>query len=108
VFIVHLGGALAAFVPLLIYGGGRIGGWRNVPWYTLGAGVFGLVVIGALSYMIPRVGIAVSITTLIAGQLLIGTALDHFGLLGVVQRSFDFTRAIGLTVVFIGAWLTVR
>jgi transporter family-2 protein len=108
IFIVHIGGALAALVPLLFIGGGKLGNWRSVPWYTLGAGIFGLVVIGAISYMIPRVGVAASIITLVAGQLLVGTILDHFGLLGAAQRSLDITRAVGLAVVFVGVWLTVK
>ena len=108
VFIVHIGGALAALVPLLFMGGGKLGNWRSVPWYTLGAGIFGLVVIGAISYMIPRIGVAASIITLVAGQLLVGTILDHFGLLGAAQRSLDVTRAVGLVVVLAGVWLTVK
>jgi transporter family-2 protein len=108
IFIVHIGGALAALLPLLFIGGGKLGNWRSVPWYTLGAGIFGLVVIGAISYMIPRVGVAASIITLVAGQLLVGTILDHFGLLGAAQRSLDVTRAIGLVVVLAGVWLTVK
>lgn len=108
VFIVHLGGALIALVPLLVYGGGKLAQWRSVPWYVLGAGVFGLVVIGAISYMIPRVGVAAAITTIVAGQLLVGTILDHFGLLGAAERSLDVTRALGLAVVLVGVWLTVK
>jgi transporter family-2 protein len=108
VFIVHLGGALIALLPLLFYSGGRLAQWRSVPWYALGAGVFGLVVIAAISYMIPRVGVAASITTVVAGQLLVGTLLDHFGLLGALGRSLDPSRALGLVVVLVGVWLTVK
>lgn len=108
VFIVHIGGALLALLPLLFYGGGKLAQWRNVPWYVLGAGVFGLVVISVISYMIPRVGVAASITTIVAGQLLVGTILDHFGLLGAMGRSLDMTRALGLGIVLVGVWLTVR
>ncbi len=109
VFIVHIGGALIALVPLLFfYGGGKLAQWRSVPWYVLGAGVFGLVVIGAISYMIPRVGVAASIVTVVAGQLLVGTILDHFGWLGAMQRPLDPTRAIGLAIVLVGVWLTVK
>jgi len=107
VFIVHIGGAVIALIPLLIYGS-RLGQWRSVPWYTLGAGVFGLIVIAAISYMIPRVGVAASIVTVVAGQLLVGTILDHFGMLGANIRTFDATRAIGLAVVLVGVWLTVK
>jgi transporter family-2 protein len=107
VFIVHAGGAIAALIPMLIYGN-KLTEWRSVPWYTLGAGVFGLVVIYAMSYMIPRIGIAGALITLLAGQLLIGSLLDHFGLLGAMQRPFDFTRAFGLSIVMLGVWLTVK
>lgn len=108
VLIVHLGGAVLALIPLLIYGGGKLGQWRSLPWYTLAAGVFGLIVIGAISYMIPRVGVAASITTIVAGQLLVGTILDHFGLLSAVEKSLDPARVIGLVVVLAGVWLTVK
>jgi len=108
VFIVHIGGAMIALVPLLIYGGGKLSQWRSVPWYALGAGIFGLVVIAAISYMIPRVGVAASITTVVAGQLLVGVILDHYGLLGASVRPLDVTRLIGLAVVLAGVWLTVK
>jgi len=107
VFIVHLGGAIIALIPMLIYGS-KLGQWRSVPWYTLGAGAFGLVVIAAISYMIPRVGVAASIITIVAGQLLVGTILDHFGWLGASARPLDLTRSIGLAVVLFGVWLTVK
>jgi bacterial/archaeal transporter family-2 protein len=108
IFIVHLGGALAALIPLLVFSGGKLGQWRSVPWYALAAGVFGLVVIGAISYMIPRIGVAGSIITIVAGQLLVGTILDHFGLLGAAEKPLVATRVIGLMVVLAGVWLTVR
>lgn len=108
VFIIHLGGAMIALIPILAYSGGKLTQWRSVPWYVLGAGVFGLVVIGAISYMIPRVGVAAAITTIVAGQLLVSTVLDHFGLLGAAERSMDASRAFGLVVVLLGVWLTVR
>jgi len=108
VFIVHMGGAVVALIPLLVYSGGKLTEWRSVPWYVLGAGIFGLVVIGAISYTLPRVGAAAAIMTIVAGQLFISVALDHFGLLGAAQRSLDPTRVLGLGVVLVGVWLTVR
>lgn len=108
VFIIHIGGAVIALIPLLIYGGGKLSQWRSVPWYALGAGVFGLVVIAAISYMIPRVGVAASITTIVAGQLLVSVILDHYGLLGVSIRTLDVTRVLGMAVLLVGVWLTVK
>jgi transporter family-2 protein len=108
VFIVHVGGAILALLPILFYDGGKLAQWRTVPWYALGAGVFGLVVIGAISYMIPRIGVAGAITTIVAGQLLVSVILDQFGWLGTMIRPMDPSRAIGLAVVLVGVWLTVK
>ncbi len=108
IFIIHLGGAIAALIPLIYYGGGKISNWRTVPWYALCAGVFGLVVIFSMSYMIPRVGVATALIILLAGQLFIGTILDHFGLLGAIQRPLELSRIMGLAIVLAGVWLTVK
>jgi transporter family-2 protein len=108
IFIVHLGGAVLSLLPLLFLGGGRLGQWRSVPWYALGAGFFGLVVIAAVSFTIPRVGVAAAITTVVAGQILMSAVLDHFGLLGATVRPLDAPRIFGLAVVMLGVWLTVK
>jgi transporter family-2 protein len=42
--------------------------------------------------MIPRVGIAAVVTTIVAGQLPVASVLDHFGLLGTTARTFDASR----------------
>jgi transporter family-2 protein len=108
IVIVHTGGALFALIPLLLLGGGRLREWRTVPWYALLAGVFGLVVIAAVSYMIPRIGVAGSIITVVTGQLIVGTTLDHFGWLGAIQRPLDAPRLLGMGILMLGVWLTVR
>ena len=108
VFIVHLGGALLALLPLLFYGGGNLARWKELPWYTLLAGGFGLIVIAALSHMIPRIGVAGAVITIVAGQMLVSTVLDHFGWLGGMGRPMDPTRAVGMAVVLVGVWLTVK
>jgi len=106
VFIVHIGGALVALIPLVY--GSKLSQWRSVPWYALSAGIFGLVVIASISYIIPRAGVATSITTIVAGQLLVGTILDQYGWLGVAVKPLDVTRILGLGVVLVGVWLTAK
>jgi len=107
-FYIHLGGALAALIPLIFYGGRNLARWRDVPWYALGAGALGLIVVAAMSYMVPRVGVAPSAVLIVAGQLFVGIILDHYGLLGAYPRPFDLTRVFGLLLVFIGVWVTVK
>ena len=108
IFIVHIGGAIFSLLPLVFLGGGRLGQWRTVPWYALVAGIFGLVVIAAVSFTIPRVGVAAAITTVVAGQILMSAVLDQFGWLGATVRPLDAPRVLGLAVVMLGVWLTVR
>lgn len=108
IFIIHIGGALLIAIPLIFLGGGNLGNWRSLPWYALGAGSMGLIVVAGVSFMIPRVGVATAITLIIAGQLVISSVLDHYGLLGVDIRHMETQRVLGLVIVFVGAWLTVR
>jgi len=106
-FVVHLGGALIAGAPLLVLGGG-LGDWRTVPWYALASGGLGIVLILAVSYTIPRVGVAVTVALIVLAQLIVGVGLDHAGALGVEIRTFGPDRAIGALVMLIGVWLMLR
>lgn len=108
VFIVHIGGAIAALIPLLVFGGGNLKGWRELPPYVLIAGFFGLVVISGISFTIPRSGATVTIFLVLIGQLVIGALIDHFGWLDTDVRPFEFSRALGVAVMFFGVWLMVR
>lgn len=108
VFIVHAGGLLLSAVIMAFLRGGNLGAWNTVPWYTLSAGFLGVVIVGSISYAVPRIGLASTLTVTIAAQLAFGAMLDHFGLLGAVQRTLDLPRMIGLFVLALGTWLVVR
>ena len=108
VFIVHLGGAILAGLPLLVMRGGNLGAWRDVPWYALAAGTLGLVVLSAVSYTIPRIGIATTVTLIVVAQLATAALLDHFGLLGATVRVLDPARLVGIVVLFAGTWMIMR
>ena len=108
VFIVHLGGTIAAAVALLFLGTGRLGAWQAVPPQALLSGVLGVVVIGATVFNVPRIGVAAAVTLIIAGQLLVAATLDHFGALGLASKPLSLERVAGLGLVLIGAWWALR
>ncbi|GAB4311490.1 MAG: DMT family transporter [Candidatus Bipolaricaulota bacterium] len=108
VFIVHAGGLLLAAAIMAFLRGGNLGAWHTVPWYTLTAGFLGVAIVGTISYTVPRIGLASTLTVAIAAQLAIGALLDHFGLLGAMQRTFDLPRIAGLVALALGTWLVVR
>ena len=106
--IVHLGGAVASLLLLITRGGEQIHEWRNLPWYMLGCGAFGLVLYLSLSHTVPRLGAASAITLLIVGQLLAGIVIDHFGAFDIPTRGLDPNRILAVALVLAGAYLMVR
>ena len=108
VFIIHLGGAISALVPIVIMGGGKLAQWHTLPWYILCGGILGLVVVGAISYLRPFIGAAQAMVLIVAGQLLTGAVLDHFGAFGLTAKPVELSRVLGLLLVFVGVWVTVR
>ncbi|MBN2044703.1 MAG: DMT family transporter [Anaerolineales bacterium] len=109
VLIVHLGGVVVALVPLLLFQrGGKLGDWRTLPWYVYLAGVLGLVIFAAVTYLIPQIGATTTMMLIIVGQFLIGVVMDHFGWFEMAVRPFSLTKLVGLVVMLIGAWITIR
>ena len=107
-FVVHLGGVLISGVPLIVLAGGQLTGWRQVPPVALGAGALGVMLVGAVSYSIPRVGVTATLAVVMAGQFIVAAILDHFGLIGAEIRHFNWTRGAGIAVLFLGTWLITR
>lgn len=107
-FIVHLGGTVVAGALLAVTPGGRLAAWRTVPPYALAAGALGVLFISAISYTIPRIGIATSVALLLTAQLSLAALLDHQGWLGTAVRSFDASRMAGLVLLLVGSWLVLR
>jgi transporter family-2 protein len=93
---------------LLAQRGGALGQWQTLPWFTLLAGVFGLVVVTAINLTIPRLGATATVALLVAGQLVIGVLIDHFGILNVAVRPLDLGRIAGIVVLFAGVYLLIR
>jgi transporter family-2 protein len=102
-FIVHLVGLVLAGLVMLLMRGGNLGAWRSVPWYVLTAGL-----LGAISFAVPRLGLAATVTLTVVSQLTIGAALDHFGWLAASPHPFGWSRAAGIVALFFGTWLIVR
>jgi transporter family-2 protein len=86
--------------------GGLGGAFRAPPWMWSG-GVMGLIVVFSITLAQPRIGAAATIGLLIAGQLTMGALIDRFGLLGVDQIDFTWTRAAGILLLGAGAALSL-
>ncbi len=60
--------------------------------------------IGA-SYLTPRLGVGLFLGSIIAGQLLGGLLIDHFGAFGTEARPIDAMRLLGVAALFLGVVL---
>jgi transporter family-2 protein len=107
-FIVHLSGALLSGLLLLLNGGENIRNWNTLPWYMLGAGVFGLILYQSINITFPRLGSATMVTLIIIGQLLVGMLIDHFGWLGAQVHPVTLFRLLGVVLLLAGAYLISR
>ena len=80
---------------------------RGLPAYAWVGGLYGAVFVVAAAWAGPRLGVATTITLMVAGQLMLSLVLDHFGALGVPRAPISLTRLAGVALV-IGGVLLVR
>jgi bacterial/archaeal transporter family-2 protein len=81
---------------------------RAFPPYAWFAGALGLIIVGALGYAAPRLGLSRTIVVMVAAQLLAALVIDHFGAFGAIRRAIDPARALGFGLTIAGVWLTLR
>jgi transporter family-2 protein len=71
-------------------------------WLSWSGGLFGAIYIAIAILLIPRLGAAIVIAMVVAGQMLCSLAFDHFGILGLPVRETDPLRAIGAAFIVLG------
>ena len=108
VFITYSSGGLLAAVAMIVYRGGNLKAVQTVPWYSLSAGLVGLVIVGTISYTVPRLGLSKAFTIIVAAQFIVASLLDHYGLLGAAVRPMDLSRLAGMALLVTGVWLIVK
>jgi transporter family-2 protein len=79
----------------------------RIPWWAWSGGLFGAIFIAAAIFLVPQLGAATFIALLIAGQMIASVTFDHFGWLGLAQRSIDLPRLVGVALL-IGGVILIR
>lgn len=108
VLITYGSGALLVALVMLFLRGGNLDRWQSIPPHVYLSGVAGLVIVGTLSYTVPRLGLVVAFTLFIATQLTFSAAMDHFGWLGAEVRPLTLTKVVGIVVLMVGIWLVIK
>jgi transporter family-2 protein len=106
-FISYLGGTLAMLAVALALREP----WPSIQiiqrshWISWSGGLFGAVYIAVSILLIPRLGAAMVIALIVAGQMIGSLAFDHFGLLGVPVHSLSLARLLGAALLVVGVIL---
>lgn len=80
----------------------------RIPWWAWSGGAFGAIFIVLAVVLVPQLGAATFIAVLVTGQMLASIAFDHYGVLGLAQRSIDVPRLIGVVLLIAGVVLIRR
>jgi transporter family-2 protein len=108
VFVTYFVGGLIITLIMIFMRGGNLTAFRSLPWYVIFAGICGLVIIGSISFTVPRLGLVAAITLIIASQFVFGALIDHFGLLGAEIRPLTVQKLGGIGTLLRGVWLIIR
>jgi len=100
---------LVAFTAVLVVRqsvSGVAEGLRAPPWLWL-AGVMSALIVFAVALGPPRIGTTTTIALIIAGNLVMATVIDRFGLFGLEQIGLSGIRVLGIVLLGVGAALTL-
>jgi bacterial/archaeal transporter family-2 protein len=75
---------------------------KNAPAIAWTGGLMGAVYVAVVTYIVPRLGVALTFSVLIAGNLFITLLLDHVGFLGIPVKPVNLPRLLGVVLVLAG------
>ena len=95
----------AVLIGLTGWHSGVLSGLKDVHPLLLTAGALGACLVFAIAWLLPQVGARAMFITLIAGQVLGGMILSHFGWLGSPVQRISLTNLLGAAVMICGVVL---
>lgn len=106
-FVSFVIGTLALLAYLLISGTplGNLASAKDAPPIAWIGGLLGAFFVAATVVLVPRLGVALTFSLIIAGQMLVTLVIDHFGLLDVPETKVSFARVAGIVLITAGVLL---
>jgi bacterial/archaeal transporter family-2 protein len=72
---------------------------QSAPWWTFLGGLLGAFYVATVVIVLPRLGMVLTFSLIIAGQIVISVAMDHFGFLGNAVREISIGKIAGLILL---------
>ncbi len=76
---------------------------RNAPAFAWLGGLLGAFFVASTIILLPRLGVVLTISLVIAGQMIMSLIIDHFGLLGTPVKEINLARVSGVILIGVGA-----
>ena len=96
--IVFLVGVIACLIGLLISRPDmpQLSTANSVPTWAWFGGALAVIYVGLLVMVLPKIGVGLTTTLVLLGQMIAAMTLDHYGMLGNPQHLFGWGRLLGL------------
>ena len=106
-FVSFAVGTVALFVYILATGIplSNLASLRNASLISWTGGLLGAFFVASAVILVPKLGVALTFSLIVAGQMLITLILDHFGFLGVPVKEINIQRFLGATLIVLGVVL---
>ena len=79
----------------------------QVPWWGWTGGIVGVYFVFSSLVVVPKLGAAVTLGIIVAGQMIASLLMDHYGMLGLTQQPITLWRAFGVLLVIAGVGVTM-
>jgi len=74
----------------------------SAPWWVWLGGVAGAFYVTAAIILAPKLGAAVFLAAIVAGQMIAAIILDHYGIIGFPEKAVTLPRVLGVLMVIGG------
>lgn len=102
--VIHIVGLLTVSTIIIGLGiGWQAGKLQEAPWYVYLGGIMNVVIIYAVVYTIPRIGVGNATTAIIVAQILTALIIDHAGAFGMKQSNLQLRDLFGVVLLGLGA-----
>jgi len=109
-FISFLVGTVGLFVYMVATGTplNSLVNIKDAPPIAWIGGLLGAFFVASTVILAPRIGVAMTFSLIVAGQMLITLVLDHFGFLGLPVKEISLARVGGVVLIIAGVAMIRR
>ena len=100
-FIIHIAGLLGVILVLLGTKQ-KIRFKEKIPWYLFISGTIGVFVVFSNNISIQELGVTLTVSLGLLGQIIMAYIIDNYGLLGMKVCRFENKKLIGVGIMILG------